>query len=334
MENTVSVRPAGSGGRTSKLRHIAPEVVKSKATHVVWVIFRTVLLLGLAYLILYPILVKLSVSFMSRADMSDMSVHWIPRHPTLANYRDVLQLIDYFQYLAVTLLDTVGVTLLQLIACTLVGYGFARFNFRFKKLLFFCVILTLVVPQEAYRVSSYMMFRNFDFFGLGSIFHFKLGSLLNTPLPAIILSIGCQGTKNGLFIYIMRLFFESLPKEIEESAWVDGAGVFRTFVRIMLPNTVPALTTVGVLGFIWRWNDLYAASTYTPNWKLMALLLNRLTTEITRAEGGMSAALDNVRVSMLTNAGALLILLPLIILFLIVQRFFIEGVEHTGLTGM
>lgn len=315
----------------SRLKRINYSTIKDRSLKMIWVVFRTILLIGLAYLILYPIMVKISVSFMSRTDMNDLSVHWIPRSPTLENFRDVFMLIDYPKYLLTTFFDAFCITILQMASCTLVGYGFAKFNFKFKKLLFFFVILTLVVPQQAYSVSSFMIFRNFDFFGIGGLFGWDMGSLLNTPFPGIIISIGCQGTKNGLFIYIMKLFFEKLPKEMEESAWIDGAGIFKTFTKIMLPNTIPALTTVGVLSFVWRWNDLYFASTYTPRFNLMPLLLNDLTWQISQMVGRSDTG--TVYISMITNAAALLILIPLVIFFLLVQRVFVEGVEHTGLSG-
>lgn len=313
-------------------RTVSGYKVKSKALKWIWAVLRTVLLIGLAYIILYPVLVKLSVGLMSRSDMNDMTVHWVPKNPSLDNFKEVLRLIDYGEYFFTTLFTTVATTLLQVAACTFAGYGFARFHFKGRNFLFFLAILTLVVPQQAYSVSSYTMFRNFDFFGIGGLFGWDMGSLLNTPWPAMILAIGCQGTKNGLLIYIMRNFFQNLPKEVEESAWVDGAGVFRTFTRIMLPNTVPALTTITVFSFVWSWNDLYFASTYAPNMKLMPLILNQLSWQIQQILGRSNV--DVIQISMLTNAAALLILLPLLIFFLIVQRFFIEGVERTGLTGM
>ena len=131
----------------------------------------------------------------------------------------------------------------------------------------------------------------------------------------------------------MQQFLARLPGELEEAAWVDGAGVGRIFWQIMLPNAGPAMVTVSVLSFVWCWNDLYTASTYMPSMPLFSTLLNNLAFQISRAEGGGSV-IDTVRLSMLTNAGALLIIVPLIVLFLVAQRFFVQGIERTGLTGM
>lgn len=298
-----------------------------------WSLFRFGLMLGIAYVILHPLLVKLSVAFMSESDMYDMTVQWVPRSPTLANFAEVLELIDYGKYLLTTLAVSLGAMLLQLISCSLAAYGLARFDFRGRKLIFALVILTLVVPQQTYMVTTYGQYRYFDGYGLLAPFLGEKISLIGTPWPLMLMSVGCQATKNGLFIYILRQFFARLPGELEEAAWVDGAGVGTIFLRVMLPNAGPALTTVGVLSFVWTWNDLYTASTYMSSLPLFSTLLNSLTFSISRATGGQSVV-DTVHLSMLTNAGALLIIAPLILLFILAQRRFVQGVERTGLTGM
>lgn len=298
-----------------------------------WKIFRFGLILGIAYVILHPLLVKLSVAFMSEADMYDMTVQWVPRKPTMDNFIEVLELIDYGKYFLTTLAVSGGAMLVQLISCSLAAYGLARFNFRGRGLLFGMVILTLVVPQQTYMVTTYGQYRYFDLYGILSPFLKEPIPLVGTPWPLLLMSFGCQATKNGLFIYILRQFFSRLPGELEEAAWVDGAGVGTIFLKVMLPNAGPALTTVGVLSFVWTWNDLYTASTYMSSLPLFSTLLNNLTFSISRATGGWSVV-DTVQLSMLTNAGALLIILPLIVLFILAQRMFVQGVERTGLTGM
>ncbi len=298
-----------------------------------WKLFRLGIIIGVSYVILYPILVKMSVAFMSRSDMYDMTVKWVPKKITLDNFKEVLSLIDYPKYFFTTLGISTLATVVQIGACTLAAYGFARFNFFGKKLLFFAVMMTLVVPQQTYMVTTYMQYRYFDFYGLLRIFGWTPKSLIGTPWPLLLMSLGCQATKNGLFIYILRQFLTRLPGELEEAAWVDGAGVGRIFLRVMLPNAGPALITVSVLSFVWTWNDLYTASTYMPSMPLFSTLLNNLAFQISRAGGGASV-IDTMKLSMLTNTGALLIIAPLIVLFIIAQRFFVQGVERTGLTGM
>lgn len=298
-----------------------------------WSLFRFGLIIGIAYVILHPLLVKLSVAFMSESDMYDMTVQWVPRSPTLANFAEVLELIDYGRYLWTTLAVSLGATFLQLASCSLAAYGLARFEFRGRGVLFMLVILTLVVPQQTYMVTTYDQYRYFDGYGLLAPFLKAPIPLVGTPWPLLLMSAGCQAAKNGLFIYILRQFFGRLPGELEEAAWVDGAGVGTIFLRVMLPNAGPALTTVSVLAFVWTWNDLYTASTYMSSLPLFSTLLNNLTFLVSRATGGQSVV-DTVHLSMLTNAGALMIIAPLILLFILAQRMFVQGVERTGLTGM
>ena len=298
-----------------------------------WKLFRLGLIVGIAYVILHPLLVKMSVAFMSESDMYDMTVQWVPRKPTLDSFFEVLELIDYGKYFLTTFAVSAGAMLVQLISCSLAAYGLARFEFRGRKLLFALVILSLVLPQQTYMVSTYAQYRYFDFYGLLAPFIAEPKSLVGTPWPLMLMSAGCQAAKNGLFIYILRQFFARLPGELEEAAWVDGAGVGTIFLKVMLPNAGPALVTVGVLSFVWTWNDLYTASTYMSSMPLFSTLLNNLTFSISRATGGASVV-DTVHLSMLTNAGALLIILPLIVLFVLAQRAFVQGVERTGLTGM
>lgn len=268
---------------------------------------------------------------MSKTDMYDMTVKWIPKHFTLDNFKRIFQIIDYNDYLMTQVFITLLSVLLQIITTSFAAYSFARFNFKFKNLIFFMILLTLIIPQQTYMVTSYMQFRYFDFFGIGQLWGMVGQSTLNTPIPIILISIGGVAPRCGLYIYVLRQFFTNLPIEIEESACVDGAGVLDTFWRIMLPNSIPALTTIVVFSFVWSWNDLYTAATYMPTMKLFPLLLNNLTSSVTTTLN--RSAVDMIEVSMLTNAGVLLILAPILIFFLVAQRFFIEGVERTGLTG-
>lgn len=302
------------------------------AKKMVWAFFRTIFLIGISYVILYPLLIKLSAAFLSEVDMYDMTVKWIPRHPTFQNFRIVMEKMDYVRHLICTLFISITAACIQVACTTLAAYGFARFKFRGKGLIFAVVLLTLIVPPQTYMVPSYMQFRFFDFFGVGGLFGMEPISLINTPLPLYILSFGCVATKNGLFIYIMRQFFANLPKEIEEAAEVDGAGVYRTFFFIMLPNAKPALATISVISFVWIYNDLYMASTYMPSYPMFSTCLSTLVFKVAESFSN-STPVDTVTLSILTNAGALLILLPLILLFCFAQKLFVEGVERTGITG-
>ncbi len=306
-------------------------LLKQKSKQLIISVFRIGLIIGLAYVVLYPILLKLSVSFMSAEDLADFSVKWVPKFWTLENFKIAAKAMGYWKNLGVTFYISLTGMLLQTLFCTLAGYGFARFEFKGRNLIFLIVLLTLIIPPQTYMVASYTQFLYFDIFSIGKIFNITPIKLINTPWPLFLLSIGCVATKNGLYIYVTKQFFAKLPKEIEEAAEVDGAGVFQTCFRVMLPNARPALITVSVLSFIWIYNDLYMATTYMPEVKMFSTVLSTLPYVFKNAMSGPGAA--TLEVSVITNAGAILTIIPIVIIFFIVQQMFVEGVERTGITG-
>ncbi len=293
------------------------------------------MVIAVAYVILYPILTKISIAFMSKSDMYDMSVNWIPKNPTFENFKSVFKYSDFWGAFINTITLSALATIIQTATCALTAYGFARFEFKGKKILFLCVILMLIVPQQTYSTTAYLQFKNFNFFGLLSLFGSDWSiSLINTKWPVLILSLGCAALKNGLFIYILRQFFYNLPKSLEEAAWVDGAGVFRIFRSVMLPNAVPALVTIMVFAFVWTWNDLYAAQTFMPSYPVFATFLSSLSYDMAAALRGEMEVIDTYAISTVTNAAALMIIAPILAFFFAAQRYFVEGIERTGLTGM
>lgn len=302
-----------------------------------WSLFRAGLLIGLSYVILYPILLKLSVAFMERQDLYDMSVGWIPKHFTLENFSEVAVLMDYRKFFCTAIGMAALSTVIQVISAALAAYGLAKFEFRGKRLIYALVILTMIIPPQTYITASYRQFRYFDCFGLGKLFGMEPISLINTPWPVVMLSVGCVAVKNGMFVFILRQFFRNMPVELDEAAYADGAGPFRIFWQLTLPNAIPALTTVTVFAFVWNWNDSYTASTYMPQMKLFPTELSNLLVNISRGFGVdeiSGGGIDTLVASQLANAGALVMQIPILLFFLVTQKFFVEGVERTGLTGM
>lgn len=300
-----------------------------KTKHGLWVIVRSVIIFGICFIILYPILMKLSLAFRDRNDLFDSTVVWIPRTFTLDNVKTVMGHLDYFTAVSNTFLLSIGTAVLQLVSCALAGYGFARLKFRGSGILFAIVIFTIIVPPQTLMVPTYLHFRFFDVFGLYGLFTGSRGiNLLESFWPFFISSALAMGLKNGLYIFIFRQFFRALPKEMEEAAYVDGAGVFRTFVRVMLPNAVPAIATVMLFSFVWQWNDSYFVSLYMHNSTLLSRMLDLLP-GIIRPEhvGGVS------HTSLLLNTGILLGIAPIFVLYLFAQKYFVESVERTGLVG-
>jgi multiple sugar transport system permease protein len=309
-----------------------PRHLISKAASIV----RGIIILGISYYILYPLLIKISLAFMDSQDMYDTSVMLIPKHFTLDNIKIVWKHMDYIKSFSMSMVMASAVTLFQLMSCTLVAYGFARFEFKGKKLLFGLVIFTLLVPPQTYIIPLFLQYRFFDVFGVISKIAGNRGlNLLDTFWPYFINAITCMGLKNGLYIYMLRQFFRNMPKELEEASLIDGAGVFKTFLFVMLPSSGPILLTVGLFSFVWQWNDYFYMSWFTPTMNSLSKALDMLVTNYTSYLLALNplAELDP-RYALLINAvGCLMVILPPVIIYAFLQKYFIQSVERSGIVG-
>ncbi|WP_435924201.1 carbohydrate ABC transporter permease [Paenibacillus sp. DYY-L-2] len=313
--------------------------VKNKTLEWLWSMCRFLLIIGITFVIIYPILMKFSVAFKAKEDIYNPTIYMVPVHVTLENFRLALELLDYWPLLLNTMTYVVVTMVLTTMSTALAGYGFARFKFPGSNLLFGLVILTILIPMSTLMVPMYLHFRNFDVLGLVHLFTGKDGvNLLNSFWPSVITSATATGLKAGLFIYIFRQFFRGLPKEIEEAALIDGAGGIKTFFKIMLPNAIPPLITVTLFSFVWQYNDTFYTSLFMSDSALMPLKIASLPADASQfltilAGLGTSGKVDPNYVALIVDTGILLAILPLIVLYLFVQRHFVESVERTGVVG-
>lgn len=301
-----------------------------------YVFVRAVIVIGICYVILHPLFSKFCISFMKEADLYDASVQYIAKSPSLQNYKMAVEGMEYWKQLLKTGVFSAGISLLQLAACLLTAYGFARFRFPFKKLLFGCVILTMIVPPQVIMLPLFMKYRFFDFFGIVKLIKGSSINLIDSYWPYIIQSATCMGIRNGLYIYMLRQFFKGMPRELEEAAFVDGSSKLNTFIKIMLPSAVPMLVTVFLFGFVWQWTDSFYANLYLNKTRLMATALQNLSASVYSSYEGFGGSMNFISpafVSMMDNTGTILILLPLIILYLFCQKSFVEGIERSGIVG-
>jgi len=297
-------------------------------------LLRGLLLFGLCFMILQPLLNKLSISFMSNSDLYDSTVINIPRTGTLDNYKVVGNLLSYSKALFNSVWLTALIAVLQTTAATLVGYGFARFKFPFRRLLFGLVLLTIIIPPQTLLTSIYLNFRYFDIFGLVTIVNGKPINMLNSIAPYLIMVAGCMGLKSGLYVYMLRQFFRGMPKELEEAAYVDGSGAFRTFAVIMLPDALPMLTSCFLFAFVWQWTDTFYSSLFLRNITIIPTALGALAerfahyyNNVLGFTGIPPAALTQVIIS----TGTLLCIGPILLIYLFAQKGFIESVSQTGI---
>jgi len=314
--------------------------LKKSILDVVYKICRAVLLFGLCFLILQPLLDKLSVSLMVWNDIYDGTVISIPRTLTTMNYSRVSSLMNYWSSLFQTVLIVTSSALLQISACTLAGYGFARFKFPLKNFWFFCVMLIIVVPPQTIMASLYLNFRFFDIFGIFKLLSGRPINLLNSVLGLFLLSATGMGLKSGLYIFMLRQYFRGMPKELEEAAWVDGCGKFKTFIRIMLPDAMPMLTSCFLFSFVWQWTDSFYSTLFLTNYRMLARGLAGLAERfsvwyaqvyIATGSGGVSAFAPVALTQMMIATGVLMSLAPLILLYLVAQKAFVESLSQTGI---
>ncbi|MBQ7774359.1 MAG: carbohydrate ABC transporter permease [Lachnospiraceae bacterium] len=297
-------------------------------------ITRAILLFGMCFMILQPILNKISISFMEEQDIYNPMVISIPEHFTTANYELAATFMSYSESLKNSLLIALTVSVLQITVSTLVGYGFARFEFPFKKFWFACVILVIIIPPQIISTSLHLHFRFFDIFG---IFAATTGEALNlrgSVAPYYLMSAGCMGLKNGLYIYMIRQFFRNIPKELEEAAYVDGCGTLKTFVKIMLPDAKPILTSCFLFAFVWQWTDGFYSKMFLGNTKLvstqLAIIGDRLSAYVKNVLQQASTASVGYT-NCIVSTGTLMVIVPLLVLYLFAQKGFVESLSSSGI---
>lgn len=288
-------------------------------------IFRQFILIGLAFIILYPVLYMISVSLRVPEDVLDPTVVWIPKTLTFENYKMAAFFLDYSKALMTTSLMALICTLFQCFTCSVTGYGFARFKFKGKTPLFFCALLTLLVPIQTIMMPLFTNFVKFtDMTGIPTI---------DTPLPMALSALFGVGLKSGLFIYIFHQFYKNMPVEIEDAAYIDGCGPIKTFFAIAAKNSASAYLVSFLLSFVWYWNDSYSSSLfYSSSRPLSAALANMSSViNVARKVGGEAYSIPETLAYIKT--GALLCIIPVLLVYIILQRRFIKSVVTSGIVG-
>ena len=301
-----------------------------RATQLATSVFRYFFLLAVGYVIVFQLAYMFSYAFRPAEEMTDPSVVWVPRVFTLANFKESLQLLDYVR----SLFTTVGIQLLsgmiEVVTCSLVAYGLARFRFRGRGLIFALVLLTILVPPQLTAVPMYLNYAHFDVFGILNL----IGSIAGTELRPNLLDTGFvfwlpslfgAGLRSGLFIFIYRQFFKTLPRELEEAAYLDGAGAFRTFWRVIIPSSGVAVLTVSIFSIVWHWNDYYLSVLYFNDHYPLAVQLKQLGNSAV----GMGVTMDRG----IVMASCLLFIAPVLLIYLLLQRKFIASIDRVGIVG-
>ena len=322
MSDAPAVRPAAARLSRDRVRKFLLGT-RSK-NGFLKVVFIYALLICIGFIYLYPILRMLSVSFMYLDDLLDSSIQWIPSALSLANYRQAAASMDYMKSFLQSLLITGVPTLCNLFSCSLIGYGLARFRFKGHGLIMAVILFTFVLPSQIVMIPTYVLYSDMGI----------LGTVWSFILPALV----GQGLNAPIFILIFWQFFRTVPKALIEAAMIDGAGYFRSFVRVSLPSATPAFITVGLFSFVWYWNESYLTELYVhgvlSNSGLTTLIIqlrnfaSNYSSYATTAVSGATSLNEAIRM-----AGTLLAVLPLLILYFVLQRHFVESIDRTGITG-
>ncbi len=313
-------------------------------------IARTVLIVGMAYVFLFPVLYLVSMSIRDAATVSDPSIVWVPKVLSLESIQKAWGVMNYGQTALLSAFIALTSTAAAAISCSVVGYGLSRFKFAEKNLLFFVVILMIIVPPYTILIPSYMNFRFFDLLGFLRLFATEGGfpgyinltddtpwKLLpfasNAVFTFILPSLFATGLRAGLFIFIFRQNFLGMPKDLEEAACIDGCSPLGTFIRVIAPLAKSSFITVILFSFVWHWNEYNTSAVYfLGEIKPVSVMLSTLRNSLFQTNPEFIVLSSDV-VRTYLSAGALLVVIPPLLLYIFAQKHFTESIERTGIVG-
>ena len=312
------------------------KVKKAIGTTLIY-IFRYAFFISVSYIILYPFLYILINAIKSFSDAHDVTVTWVPKTVYFGNLRDALLVFDVKNTAMRSFVYEVVAGLIQFCSCSVAAYGLARFKLKGRGLLFGMMILNILVPSMMIITPSFVNFSNLDIFGILGGISKLIGvdirpNLIGTPLVFYLPALLGVGIKGGLFIYIYMQFFKGLPKELEEAAWIDGAGAWKTFLRIVVPSSGSATITVLLFSVVWHWNDYYLAQMYM-NEQTFPVAVNNFSYLSVISALGLKLEEANALSVPILLAGCFLLVLPMIIFYVIVQRKFMASIATSGIVG-
>lgn len=316
-----------------------PLRVRKKAVAIFANIIRYIIFISFSFVILYPFIFIVVGSIKAVTDFNDPTVQWIPKNVDFSNIKVAAKVLNLKNSLFNTFYLEIVASLLQFCSCAVAAYGLARFKFKGRKILYAAMILNILVPTTMIITPSYVNFSAMDFLGILKLISNIIGTdirpnLINTPAVFYLPSILGVGLKGGLFIYIFSQFYKGLPKELEEAAWIDGAGPVKTFLRIVAPSSGSAAITVLLFSVVWHWNDYYLAQMYISEHPTISMEINNLTLDeivVALGEGGMTMA--NMNSESIVLCCCLLFLIPMIIFYLLMQRKFMASIATSGIVG-
>lgn len=278
------------------------------------------LLIALGFVYLYPLLFMFVTSLKSPTDLLNPMVQWIPTEIYMGNYVKAWRVLNYPTTIVSSILVSVIPSLIQAAVCSVIGYGLARYRFKGKGLIFALIMATFIIPAQNTAIPQMLTFKSL---GL-------LGNVFAIILPALF----GQGYRSAIFILIFYQTFISLPKVLEEAARLDGASDLKVFLLVGLPAAVPAFIVSIIFSTVWYWNESYLTLMFLEGGvQTLPMQLAKFTQAYENLyPSGMVNIFDRLNEAV-KLAGTFLNILPLLVMYFVLQKWFVESVEMTGITG-
>lgn len=279
------------------------------------------LLICIGFVFLYPFLYMFINSFMSPEDLMNPAVSWIPSKLYFENYAKAFETLDFGKSFWNSLYISLIAAVLQTAVAAVTGYGLARFNVKLKGIIMILILATFVLPVETLLIPRYVMFNSYK--------------LLGSPLPTWLSALTGQGLKSAVFILVFWQTFSSYPISLDEAAELDGAGKYKVFYRIALPIAKPAIVLSMLFSFVWYWNETRQSGLYFGEvLKTLPMKLGSFAASYASLyeSAGAADAATSINEAV-TLAGTMLSCLPILIMFIILQKQFVESIEKSGITG-
>ncbi|MGN1097559.1 MAG: carbohydrate ABC transporter permease [Clostridia bacterium] len=309
--------------------------------NLVFKLFALTLIIGMCFTILYPVIKLFPSVFNDVEEIGNPDVVWVPKTFSIVSFRAAIRLVyGNFSNMLLSLLYAASIAVIQVFISAMAGYVLGRIKIPGGTIIFFLIIVTFVVPDQALLISQYLRFKNFDILGLFTLFTGEPIDLINKPITLYLLSLCGFGLKQSMFIYLFRQFFIGLPKELEEAALIDGCGFYKTYFKIALPNAVPTIMTVAILSFVWNYGDTYYTGYFYPEGPFVAVKLSQRfaqsqsDTIVTAVQTWFDApAASSFVFDAVKQAAILIFLIPLLIVYFCVQKQLVENMAQSGITG-
>jgi multiple sugar transport system permease protein len=278
------------------------------------------LLIAIGFVYLYPLLFMFVTSLKSPGDLLNPMVQWVPTEFYFGNYEKAFRVLDYTNTLVSSIMISVIPSVIQTMVCAVVGYGLARYRFRGKNILFALILATFIIPAQTTVIPQMLAYKNL---GL-------LGNIFSLILPAIF----GQGFKSAIFILIFYQTFISLPKVLEEAARLDGASDLKIFLKIALPAAIPAAIISVIFSTVWYWNETYLTVIFLEGGiQTLPMQLAKFTQAYENLyPPGMVNIFDRLNEAVKLS-GTFLNILPLLFMYFVLQKWFVESIERAGITG-